>query len=171
MQLRDEEREEKKNVLNQEQNWPKANKFSVEEKCRWMLLFCCCYCWFIFCPVVGFMPKNCVWSAHWHQNQSCRVKNVWFACKRENMQVLLVAKETEFIDAIFFFCLGASFLVLLRLRDSDGQMPLLQYLLLSTQLNSLTATTHSHTSQKFKKKTERINKNLWCAHQNQEYCR
>lgn len=85
---------------------------------------------FLFGSVVGFMPKNCVWSAHWHQTKAVEWKTLDLHASEKYasdsccvfVYVLVVGKEeAQFIDAQCSLCVIFSvlpFWVLLRLRDS-----------------------------------------------------
>lgn len=87
---------------------------------------------FFFRFVVGFMPKNCVWSAHWHQTEAVEWRTLDLhasekyasdsCCLCVYVHVLVVGKEeAQFIDAQCLLCFIFSvlpFWVLLRLRDS-----------------------------------------------------
>lgn len=96
---------------------PRQINFRHRKKMRWRFRFWC----------VDLCRKNCCLKRALTPDRSCRAEKMLDLHASEpniyasEMCVVLVAKPAEFIDAwslllIFFF--GASFLVLLRLRDS-----------------------------------------------------
>lgn len=151
---------QKKRKKETAKNWPTAYKFSVEQNADE------CFC-------AGFMSNICkrtsaltpskIFIAELLQCEQClpiefvfvsmtqsqrvdRSENGWFACilTKNCKQLKYCAKEAN-LSMCSFFSLVNFLGVFFAVAWFDGQMPLLQYLLLSTQQNSLTAPTEKKT--------------------------
>lgn len=170
-------------------NWPTAYKFSVEQNANE------CFC-------AGFMSNICkrtsaltpskIFIAELLQCEQCLPIEYVYVSMTQSQRVdrsekrvicmhtheklkttKILCQRSEFIN-VFLFSLVNFLGVFFAVAWFDGQMPLLQYLLLSTQQNSLTAPTEKKNLQKSTlnecthKKGHRI---FDACTKNQEHCR